>query len=298
MSIINCSYSIFYTDHFFDIPTKHTRFSKLSHAKNYALDPKLDLDAFKEAILDGLTPPPGYFPQNVLMNINGYDSIDKVLERGAKPLTPKEFEAAANETEAVLLDTRKAQVFKDEFVPNSINIGIDGSFATWVGTLIPSVKQEILVIADENRLEEVLTRLARVGYDNVLGYLKGGVEAWKKAGFETDAIESVAPEFVAEKQETGEVNLLDVRKKSEYDSEHVEGAVNAPLDYINDSMTKVETDKTYYVNCKSGYRSMAFVSTLRARGYHNLIDVQKGFDGMKASGKFEVTEYVAPTTML
>lgn len=266
--------------------------------ENYALNPDLTKEEFKKAILEGLTPPPGYFPQNVLMNIKGYESIDKVLERGARALTPQEFEAAANETDALLLDTRRSQLFTKEFVPNSVNISIDGSFATWVGTLIPSVEQEILVVAEENRLEEVLTRLARVGYDHVLGYLKGGIEAWKEAGFETDSIESVDAEVVAEKQKEGGINILDVRKKSEYDSEHVTGAINAPLDYINESMTKVDKNKTYYVHCKSGYRSMAFISTLKARGYNNLIDVNKGFDGMKKSGLFETTDYVAPTTML
>ncbi len=264
---------------------------------NYALDPKMDKEAFKAAILDGLTPPPGYFPQNVMMNIKGYKGIDEVLEKGANPFSPAEFEAAANASDAVLLDTRKAQVFAKEFVPNSINIGIDGSFATWVGTLIPSVEQPILVIADEDRLKEVLTRLARVGFDNVLGYLKGGIEAWKAAGFETDSIQSVSADelSIAEKEE---LNIFDVRKKSEYDSEHVEGAVNGPLDYINESMTLLNKDKTYYVHCKSGYRSMAFVSALRARGYNNLIDVAGGFDALKKNGEFTITDYVAPTTML
>lgn len=265
---------------------------------NYALDPKLSKEEFKKAILEGLTPPPGYFPQNVMMNIKGYESIEQVLERGARALTPREFEAVANETSALLLDTRKAQQFAKGFVPNSVNIGIDGSFATWVGTLIPSVKQEILVIADENRIQEVLTRLARVGYDNVLGYLKGGIEAWKNAGYEIDTIESVDVETVAERQGEEAINILDVRKKSEYESEHVEGAISAPLDYINDSMLLIDKDKKYYTHCKSGYRSMAFISTLRARGYNNLIDVAQGFDGLKKSGKFKTTDYVAPTTML
>lgn len=265
---------------------------------NYALDPKLSKEEFKSAILDGLTPPPGYFPQNVMMNIKGYKGIDEVLEKGAKALTPQEFEAAATASDAVLLDTRKAQVFAKEFVPNSINIGIDGSFATWVGTLILSVEQPILIIADEDRLKEVLTRLARVGFDNVLGYLKGGVEAWKQAGFELDSITSLSATEVAARQAEREVQIIDVRKKSEYDSEHIKGALNGPLDYINDSMTLLNKQEPYYVHCKSGYRSMAFVSTLRARGYTNLIDVAGGFEAMKKDGGFETTDYVAPTTML
>lgn len=272
----------------------------LGHQKktNYALNPELSKDEFKKVLLEGLTPPPGYFPQNVLLNIKGYESLDKVMERGEHGLSPREFEAAANEIDALLLDTRKAQDFAKEFVPNSINIGIDGSFATWVGTLVPSVEQEILLIVDEDRLEEVITRLSRVGYDKVLGYLKGGIEAWKEAGYETDSITSIQPEELAAKHKTGDINILDVRKRSEYDSEHVKDAVNAPLDYINDSMTKIDKNKEYYVHCQGGYRSMTFVSTLRARGYNNLIDVAKGFKGVKETGEFELTDYVAPTTML
>ncbi len=265
---------------------------------NYALNPNMNKEEFKAAILEGLTPPPGYFPQNVMLNIKGYTGIDEVLERGAKALSPKEFEAAANASDALLLDTRKAQVFNKGFVPNSVNIDIDGSFATWVGTLVPSVEQPILVIAEDGRLDEVLTRLARVGFDNVLGHLEGGMEAWKKAGFELDTIQSISADELAEKQKKETLNILDVRKKSEYDSEHVEGAINGPLDYLNKSMLLVDKNKPYYVHCKSGYRSMAFVSALRARGYKNLIDVAGGFDALKKSGQFEITEYVAPTTML
>lgn len=272
----------------------------LGHQKqsNYALDPKLSKEDFKKAILEGLTPPPGYFPQNVLLNIKGYDSIDTVLERGAKPLTPKAFEAAANETDALLLDTRSADEFEKAFIPNSINIGIDGSFATWVGTLVPTVDQPILLIAEEDRLQEVLTRLARVGYDNVLGYLDGDMKAWQKAGFEVDHIQSISAEEAYERFEAGQTRILDVRKQSEYNSEHVENAVNAPLDYLNESMKSIESDTEYLVHCKSGYRSMAFVSALQARGYQNLINVKGGFDAIKDSGKYRVTDYVAPTTML
>lgn len=272
----------------------------LGHQKttNYALDPKLSKEQFKEAILEGLTPPPGYFPQNVLLNIKGYESIDKVLERGDKPLSPAEFEAAANETEALVLDARNYETFAKEFVPNSINISIDGNFAPWVGTLIPSVEQPLLIVAEEDRLEEILTRLARVGYDHVLGYLKGGLEVWKKAGFETDSIESISADEAAERLATGDLKILDVRKKSEYDSEHVEDAINAPLDYLNESMKQVNPETTYLAHCKSGYRSMTFVSSLRARGYHNLVDVKGGFDALKKSGKFNLTDYVKPTTLL
>lgn len=264
---------------------------------NYALQP-MPQDEFIRQVLTGLTPPPAYFPANVLMNINGYDSIDEVLKRGQQALSPTAFETAANETGAVILDTRDAQTFAKGFIPNSINIGINGNFAPWVGALIPDVKQEILIVADEGREEEVITRMARVGYDFTIGYLKGGFEAWKNAGFEVDHIFSITADELAARAAQMHINILDVRKKSEYDSEHVIDAENAPLDYINDSMLLVNKNKTYYVHCAGGYRSMIFNSILRARGYNNLIDVQDGFKAIKETGKFKVSEYVCPSTML
>ncbi len=266
---------------------------------NYALNPSLTKDEFKKAVLDGLVAPPGYFPLNVLMNIQGYDSIDKVLERGQHALSPEAFEAAANETNALILDTRDAQVFAKGFVPNSINIGIDGSFAPWVGAMIPDIKQEILLVTEEGREEEVVTRLARVGYDFCIGYLKGGFEAWKNAGEEVDTIQSVDADQLADsiKNDPTAV-ILDVRKKSEFFSEHVIDAENAPLDFINDSMAQISKKKTYYVHCAGGYRSMIFVSTLKARGFENLIDVKGGFKAIKESGNFKISDYVCPSTML
>lgn len=265
---------------------------------NYALQ-EMTKEQFIKEVITGLTPPPAYFPQNVMMNIEGYDSIDDVLERGVRPLTPAQFEAAANETGALILDTRAPQVFAKAFVPNSVNIGIDGSFAVWVGAMIPDLKQEILVVAEKGREEEVITRLARVGYDYALGYLEGGVDAWKKSGHEIDQIESISAEELAKrKSKNSEINILDVRKNSEYLSEHVLDAENAPLDYINESMLKINKDKTYYVHCAGGYRSMVFNSVLRARGYDNLIDVDGGFKAIQEIGKFKVSDYVCPTTLL
>lgn len=272
----------------------------LGHQKqvNYALNPKLTKEQFIKEILTGLTPPPGYFPQNVLLNIKGYESIDHVLQRGSKALNVTEFEVIANETQAVIIDTRNAQVFNKGFIPNSINIAIDGNFANWVGTLIPSIKQEILIVADAGREMEVITRLARVGYDNALGYLKGGFNAWKEANKETDEIKSISAEELFKLSEAFSINIVDVRKTSEYNSEHLINAINAPLDYINDSMTKIDKNKTYYVHCAAGYRSMAFISILQARGYRNLIDVAGGFKAIKDFGKFKITDYVCPTTLL
>ena len=272
----------------------------LGHQKqvNYALNPKLTKEQFIKEILTGLVSPPGYFPQNVLLNIKGYESIDNVMKRGSKALTPIEFEVAANETNAIIIDTRASQIFNKGFIPNSINISIDGSFATWVGTLIPSVKQELLIVADEGRETEVITRLARVGYDQALGYLKGGFTAWKDADKEIDTIKSITAEELSELSKKGAIEILDVRKVSEYKSEHVLDALNAPLDTINDSMTKIDKNKMYYVHCLSGYRSMVFISTLQARGFRNLIDVAGGFNAIKQSSLFKITEYVCPTTML
>jgi len=265
---------------------------------NYALQP-MTKEAFIKEVLHGLTPPPAYFPQNVMMNIEGYESMDVVYERGVKPLSPAEFEAAANETSALILDTREAQVFAKGFVPNSINIGIDGSFAVWVGAMIPDLKQEILVVAEEGREEEVITRLARVGYDYSIGYLAGGIAAWKNDSREVDAITSITvDELERIKEGDPNIEILDVRKNSEYLSEHVVEAENAPLDYINDSMLKVDKNKTYYVHCAGGYRSMIFSSILRARGYDNLIDIAGGFKAIKESGKIEVSAYVCPSALL
>ncbi|MDX2046101.1 MAG: MBL fold metallo-hydrolase [Chitinophagaceae bacterium] len=273
----------------------------LGHQKktNYALRVNMTREEFIKEVTTGLAAPPQYFPLNVMLNKQGYDSIEEVLKRGKHALSPAAFEAAANETGALILDTREAQAFAKGFIPNSINIGIDGSFAPWVGALIPDIKQQILIVADPGREEEVVTRLARVGYDYCIGYLEGGFDAWKKAGLETDSIQSISAAELADLVEkSGSVNILDVRKKSEYDSEHVMNAENAPLDYINESMLKADKNKKYYVHCAGGYRSMVFVSVLRARGYDKLVDVKGGFKAMKELGRFAITDYVCPTTLL
>ncbi len=265
---------------------------------NYALRQDMTKEEFINEVLTGLVAPPSYFPLNVMMNIQGYDSIDKVLERGQHALSPEAFEAAANETGALVLDTRDPQTFAKGFVPNSINIGIEGNFAPWVGTMIPDIKQEILLVTEDGKEEEVITRLARVGYDFTIGYLKGGFESWKNAGKEVDSIESISSDELADRMKKETIHILDVRKNSEYLSEHLLEAENAPLDFINDSMLKIDKNKTYYVHCAGGYRSMIFNSTLRARGYHNLIDVKGGFKELKESGNFKISDYVCPSTLL
>ncbi|MEN9696603.1 MAG: hypothetical protein RLZ56_24 [Bacteroidota bacterium] len=268
-------------------------------ATNYALAPNMTKEAFIEAVLDGLVAPPGYFPLNVMMNIQGYDSIDEVLARGQHALSPADFEAAANETNALILDTRDAQAFAQGFIPNAINIGIDGSFAPWVGAMIPDIKQTILLVTEEGRELEVITRLARVGYDYTIGYLAGGMNAWKAAGKELDHIQSISANELADQQQTAPGTLIvDVRKASEYKSEHIKDVLNAPLDFINESMAKLDKDKTYFVHCAGGYRSMVFISILKARGYDHLIDVKGGFKEIKATDRFKITAYKAPTSLL
>jgi len=272
----------------------------LGHQKqtNYALRANMTKQEFTKEVTDGLLPPPGYFPLNVKMNKEGYDAFEEVLKRGTQALSPEAFEAAANETGALILDVRNAQEFAKGFIPNAINISLDGSFAPWVGTLIPDVKQEILLVTPEGREEEVVTRLARVGYDHALGYLKGGFNAWKNSGKEIDTIKSISAEELASILDRNpDAPVLDVRKKSEYYAEHIPTAENLPLDYINDSMAQIDKNKTYYVHCAGGYRSMIFASILRARGFENLVDVAGGFSAIKNSGKIKVTDYVCPSTM-
>ncbi|MFL9839194.1 MBL fold metallo-hydrolase [Flavobacterium sp. ST-75] len=265
---------------------------------NYALQP-MSRETFIEKVLDGLMPPPAYFPENVLMNIKGYESIDNVLSKGLQALSPAAFEAAANETGAIILDTREPQVFAKGFIPNSINIGIDGNFAPWVGALIPDIKQPLLIVADKGREEEVVTRLARVGYDSAIGYLDGGIEAWNNAGHEADSIISITTDELATiLKKDSNTNILDVRKASEHYSERIIDSENIALDYINDHIADVSKNKTYYVHCAGGYRSMIFISILKARGFDNLIDVKGGFKAIKESGKFNISDYVCPTTML
>jgi hydroxyacylglutathione hydrolase len=265
---------------------------------NYALRADMTREEFIKELLTGLTAPPGYFPKNVLMNIQGYDSLDTVMDRAHQPLSPEAFEAAANETHALLLDTRQADAFSKGFVPNSINIGLDSNFAMWVGEMIPDIKQEILLITEPGMEEESIIRLARVGYDHAIGYLKGGFAAWEKAGKEVDNIERISVEEFAEVVKTGENKIFDVRKKSEYSSQHVPVAENTPLNQINDYLAQFPKNERFVLHCAGGYRSMIAASILKARGYDNVVDVIGGFSAIEKSGKVEVSEYICPTTLL
>jgi glyoxylase-like metal-dependent hydrolase (beta-lactamase superfamily II)/rhodanese-related sulfurtransferase len=270
----------------------------LGHQKatNYALRPDMTKEEFIKELLNGLTPPPGYFPQNVLLNIKGYDSIDTVLNRGVKALKIREFEVLMEQEDVLLIDTRIKTEFVQGFIPGSIFIGLDGNFASWVGTLIPKVDQKIIFIADHGKEQEVVIRLARVGYDNALGYLEGGFPAWKDAGKNVDTLKSITVDELTTMKDT--VDLLDVRKASEYNSEHVVGALNAPLDYYAETKSKVDPEKEYYIYCASGFRSVVYGSLLMRDGYKKLVNVEGGFKAIKDKGEFDVSDYVCPTTML
>ena len=251
--------------------------------RNYALRADMTREEFIKEVNDGLLPPPAYFPENVKMNKEGYESIDTVLSKGTHALTPDEFETAANETGALVLDTRAAQLFAKGFIPNAINIGIDGSFAPWVGALIPGVTHPILLIADEGREEEIVTRLARVGYDNTLGYLKGGFKAWLQAGKDVDTIDTISADEFAKRFHQSKLSVFDVRKPGEFQAEHVENAHSTPLDFLNEHLAEIPKEGEVYIHCASGYRSMIAASILKARGWNNLVEVSGGFKAIAAT---------------
>ena len=273
--------------------------STLGHQKrtNYALRADMTREEFIREVTEGLMPPPQYFAKNAKLNKTGYGSIDEVLERGALALSAEQFEQIVENEGALILDTRNEQVFKEGFIPGSIFIGIDGSFAPWVGALITDLKQAIVLVVDEGREEEVVTRLARVGYDNTLGYLDGGIEAWKKKGKDIDSIVSISADEFAKRQSEKRVNnVLDVRKPSEFLSQHLEVAENFPLDFVNNNMHKLDRKESYYIHCLGGYRSMIMASILKSRGFENIIDITKGWRALEESVAPK-TEYVCPTTI-
>ena len=264
---------------------------------NYALRADMTKEEFIKELLTGLTNPPAYFPKNVLMNIQGYESLDDVMDRAKEPLSVEAFEFVANEKRPLILDTRPADQFHKGFVPNSINIGLDSNFAMWVGELIPDIKQEILLVTEDGKEEESIIRLSRVGYDHAIGYLKGGFEAWEKSGQETDSSERIDTVKLERLIKENNVKLFDVRKESEFQSQHLEGAINTPLNIINDHLAAFPKDEFFVIHCAGGYRSMIASSILKARGWDNFADVIGGFDAIKETN-LEVTDYVCPTTLL
>ena len=262
-------------------------------AINYALRSDMTIEEFVAEVTDGLQSPPAYFPENVRLNKTGYESLDTVMERGMRALSVEEFDAAANETEALILDTRHQDVFTKGFIPQSIFIGIKGSFAMWVGAMIPDIKQKLLLVTDPGMEEEVLTRLSRVGYDQTIGFLDGGFESWSNAGKEIDTMEQISASGL---DQLADPVVVDVRKIGEYQSEHVPNAIHASLELINNHMTELPTEGKFYVHCAGGYRSVIAASILKARGIHNLVDVVGGFGAIKAAG-IPVSDYVCPTTL-
>lgn len=264
---------------------------------NYALRAEMTKEQFIKEVTEGLLPPPVYFPQNVKMNREGYESIETVLQRGLQALSPDAFEAAANETGALMLDTRKPGTFAKGFIPNSINIGIDGNFAPWVGALITDIRQPVLIVAENGREEEIVTRLARVGYDHAVGYLKGGFDSWKNAGKETDTVQTVSAADFAKKYKAEKPEVADVRAQSEFEAEHVTGAVNLPLDYINEHMAEFKKDRTLYLHCAGGYRSMIAASILKSRGYENIVNVEGGFKAISEGTDVPRTNFVCAASL-
>ena len=250
---------------------------------NYALRADMSREEFIKEVTDGLLPPPSYFPKNAVMNKMGYDSFDNVLDRGLQALSPEAFEAAANETGALILDTRSQADFVKGFIPNAIFIGIDDNFAPWVGALIPDIKQAILIVADHGREEEVVTRLARVGYDNAIGFLEGGVAAWENDGREIDRIESISAEEFEKRMNQGVLEVVDVRRISEYEKSHLVDARLVSLDYINENMASFKQDRKTYVHCAGGYRSVIASSILKARGIDQIVNIEGGFKAISAT---------------
>jgi glyoxylase-like metal-dependent hydrolase (beta-lactamase superfamily II)/rhodanese-related sulfurtransferase len=263
---------------------------------NYALRADMTKAEFIKEVTYGLLPPPQYFPLNVKMNKEGYEDIESVIESGTRPLSPEAFEIAANETGAIVLDVRHQDDFAKGHIPQSIFIGIDGGFAPWVGAMIGNVDQAILLVTPEGREEETVTRLARVGFDNTLGYLKGGINSWKKAAKTLDTVEGIEVANFKPLAEKEQLNIFDVRKPGEYLSEHLIDANNTPLDFLNNHMSEFPTEGHFYLHCAGGYRSMIAASILKSRGIHNLIDVRGGFAAIK-KGEMKVSDYVCPSTL-
>ena len=263
---------------------------------NYALRENMTREEFVKEVTDGLEPPPQYFPLNVKMNKSGYDDIDNVLSRGLNPMDPDSFEVLANEAGALILDVRHQNDFVKGHIPQSVFIGLDGGFAPWVGALVGDVNQPLLIIAPEGREEETITRLSRVGFDQTLGYLKGGFDAWKISGKEYDMISGVTAGDLEKLAKEENVLVFDVRKENEFISEHIASAQNTPLDLLNDYLDRFPENQPFYIHCAGGYRSVIAASILKKRGIHNLIDVQGGFKAIKET-KIELTDHVCPSTI-
>ncbi|MEY3052963.1 MAG: hypothetical protein RLY31_2748 [Bacteroidota bacterium] len=264
---------------------------------NYALRADMSRDEFVGEVLSGLVPPPQYFPKNAVMNKMGYESIETVRQRGEQPLNTRAFKAAWEGNDALVLDTRHQSDFAKGFIPGSIFIGIDDNFAPWVGTLVTDLQTPILFVCEPGREEEVVTRLARVGYDNAIGYLKGGIEAWRAAGEAMDTLEEISADAFAARYNRKSMHLLDVRRSSEFDTEHIQGATSFPLDFINEHMASVDRNQTYYLHCAGGYRSVIAASILKARGFDRVVNIQGGYKALSQTA-LPRTDFVEQLTEL
>ncbi|QKX04385.1 MBL fold metallo-hydrolase [Aquimarina sp. TRL1] len=263
---------------------------------NYALRADMTKEEFVKEVTDGLLPPPGYFPANVKLNKEGYTDIDTIIKQGTTPLSPDAFESIAKETNALILDVRHQSAFIKGHVPSSIFIGIDGGFAPWVGALIIDVQQPILLIAPEGREEETITRLSRVGFDNTLGYLKGGIECWKKEGKQVDTIHSISAEELKDQLKKNNASVFDVRKEGEFTAEHLEDGIHTPLDAINNYLDAFPDEAPFYLHCAGGYRSIIALSILKSRGIHNGIDIAGGYKAIKEAG-LATTAFSCPNSL-
>jgi hydroxyacylglutathione hydrolase len=264
-------------------------------ATNYALRADMSKEEFIKEVTDGLLPPPAYFPMNVRLNKEGYESVETIISK-AKAYDAKTFEFIANETDALIIDVRHQDDFSKGHIPKSIFIGIDGQFAPWVGALILDYKHPILLVTPEGREKETITRLSRVGYDATIGYLEGGFDAWIKSGLEYDTISNVTASEFEQKMAQVPLKVFDVRKPGEFQSEHVEKAISTPLDFLNDHIEEFPKDENFYIHCAGGYRSVIAASILKARGFHNLIDVKGGYVAIKNTS-VKTTNYVCPSTL-
>ena len=262
---------------------------------NYALRANMTKEEFIKEVTDGLLPPPAYFPLNVKLNKEGYKNIDDIIKTSAKPLSVKDFELIANETDAIILDVRHQSEFIKGFIPQSIFIGIDGGFAPWVGALIKDIQQPILLVTPQGKEADTIIRLSRVGFDNVLGYLDGSFASWKKMDKEVDTLESVSVDVLEQKINESAL-VFDVRKPGEFASEHIKIAESTPLDFLNNHISEFPKKKKFYVHCAGGYRSVIAASILKARGFHNVIDVSGGYAAVRKT-TIQRTVAVCPSTV-
>ncbi|KAA2220481.1 MBL fold metallo-hydrolase [Chryseobacterium sediminis] len=263
---------------------------------NYALNQK-DKQSFIKEVTDGLLPPPAYFGMNVMMNKKGYSRFDEVLSRGLQAFAPEQFEKIAEASGALILDVRTNGEFAKGFIPQSVNIGLDGDFAPWVGALIADVNQPILLVTENGTEEEAVTRLSRVGFDHILGFLEGGFETWKKSGKETDFVNRISAEQFETKIKEKEAKIIDIRRESEYNAEHIHEAYSKPLAYINEWIAGLQTEEHFYMHCGSGYRSTIAASILQARGYRNFTEIEGGFKAI-TSTSIPKSDYVCQTKIL